>query len=90
MTTRNQILKMYDVDTNGVIQSPGKFEGEMLYVPYFWLAYLDGGADDDDGEYLRFDVNADDVALFPELEGIGLVALSEDSQGFVHASTSRK
>lgn len=88
--TRAEILKMYDVDEHGVIRSPGKFEGEMLYVPYFWQAYLNGGADNDDGEYLRFDVNEHDLALYPELEGLVMVVLRENGNGFVSASVARQ
>jgi len=37
--TREQITSEYNIDDNGIIRNPGKFEGEMLYVPYFWDAY---------------------------------------------------
>jgi hypothetical protein len=44
--TRVDIEMDYKV-VNGRIRNPGKFEGEMLYVPYFWEAYLNGCADSD-------------------------------------------
>lgn len=34
--TRKEIAETYKVDERGVIRSPGKFEGEPIYVPYFW------------------------------------------------------
>jgi len=33
---REEINETYQIDKNGIIQGPGKFEGEMLYVPYFY------------------------------------------------------
>ena len=30
--TRAEVLGQYHVDERGVIRSPGKFEGEMVYV----------------------------------------------------------
>lgn len=72
----------YEIE-NGRITSPGKFEGEQSYVPYFWEAYLNGCADRDDGRVLGFDVTAEDKALFPALKKRRTVRLIEDSQGFV-------
>ena len=46
MTLDNDV-NAYDCDDNGVITSPGKFEGEQNYVPYFWNLGLDGCADTD-------------------------------------------
>lgn len=80
--TREDILADYDV-VNGVIQSPGKFELEMLYTPYFWDMFLDGMADDDDGKVMRFDVTDQDREQFPELANVRSVFLWENDQGFV-------
>ena len=80
--TRNEILESYKVE-NGRIVSPGQFEGEPIYVPYLWDSYLNGGADDDDGEILTFDIADDDIAVFPELAGIKTVRLYQRSDGFV-------
>jgi hypothetical protein len=64
--TREQILENYNVE-HGRIVSPGQFEGEMVYVPYFWEMFLDGFADNDDGEVITFKVDAHDRRHFPEL-----------------------
>lgn len=80
---RADLAAEYTVNASGNITDPGKFEGEALYVPYFWEFFLNGGADEDDGDTLWFDVSDDDRREFPELSGIARVALSEDSQGFV-------
>ena len=82
MTTREELLKDYKVQ-DGRILSPGKFEGEQVYVPYFWEKSLEGWADfeaDDDPVFL---VMPEDRALFPELGGTRSLRLHEDSQGFV-------
>jgi hypothetical protein len=81
--TRRDILDQYKVDDRGIIRSPGKFEGEMLYVPYFWDAFLNGCADRDDGKVLGFDVTVDDKKEFPELKRRRTVKILEDSNGFV-------
>lgn len=80
--TRNEIEKQYDIQ-NGIIRSPGKFEGEAIYVPYFWEIYLDGFADRDDGDILLFDVSAEDKKEFPELKKRHVVKLYCRDDGFV-------
>lgn len=66
-----------------MVNRPGIFEGEARYVPYFWDAYLNGMADDDDGEILTFNVNDDDILSFPELKDRETVKLYERNDGFV-------
>lgn len=68
---------------NGRIVSPGKFEGERTYVPYFWQAFLNGFADRDDGKVLGFDVTAEDKKLFPTLKKRRTVRIVESDTGFV-------
>ncbi len=84
--TRTEILRDYNVDSGGVIRSPGKFEGEYLYVPYFWDLFLNGCADEDDGDVLRFNVTEKDRMEFPELTDVHTVTLTECEQGFVSCS----
>lgn len=79
--TREQCLE--------AINSPGKFEGEPVYAPYFYDAMLDG-----DGEWIndvvqRFDVTDDERKMFPELEDCKQVDLLEDSDGFVYVRIRR-
>ena len=65
------------------VTHPGKFEGENIYVPYFWGQYLEGAYDRDDGDILEFDVTEDDIRLFPELASRKVVAIMERDDGFV-------
>jgi hypothetical protein len=82
--TRDQITTDYKIGLSGRIESPGKFEGEMLYVPYFWEAYLDGFADTDDGRVLGFKIVPEDRAMFPELsKRKRTIRLIEREDGFV-------
>lgn len=80
--TRQEIEQRYKIE-NGIIRSPGQFEGEAIYVPHFWEAFLDGFADRDDGRVLGFDVTADDKAEFPELKHRRTVKLYQRDDGFV-------
>ena len=66
-----------------IVKSPGKFEGESRYVPYYWESYLNGFADGDDGEVLSFKVEPEDKTLFPELRRRKVVKLIETNDGFV-------
>lgn len=90
MTTA-QILESYDVE-NGIIVSPGKFEGEPAYVPYFWELGLDGMADEDHtdegGTVYRFNIETDDRIFFPELVKYQRIELRESEQGFVSVKLS--
>lgn len=82
---RDRILESYDVK-DGRIVSPGKFEGEPIFAPYYWNAVLDGLADDDDGETWTFDLTSDDHVMWPELKEQNwgdVLMLSTDEQGFV-------
>ena len=81
--TREEILEDHDVNELGIIVGPGKFEGEMLYVPHFWDIYLDGWADRDDGVVLGFDVQPEDKEQFPELKRRRTVKLYQRDDGFV-------
>lgn len=74
----------FECDGNGRIVSPGKFEGEMIYVPYFWDVSLDGGVDYDERRGCSVPVESHERSLFrPFLERRLRVKLIEDDAGFV-------
>lgn len=81
--TREQILADFTVDKHGVIRTLGQFEGEMIYVPYFWDAYINGVADRDDGKVLGFDVTKEDREMFPELGRKRTVRIYQRDDGFI-------
>ena len=84
--TREEILKDYKVDEHGIIMSPGKFEGEMLYVPYFWDISLDGGGLDEGEDWCSLKIESEDYAEFPELiKGVDdYIILSTSESGFIY------
>ena len=92
--TRAKILAEYTVK-DGVIQNPGKFEFEPIYTPHYWSLMLDGLeyesidfpiGEDETKTVDIFQVTAEDLAEFPELEGIAYIALEVSEEGFVQAS----
>ena len=85
---RAAILAEYDVDSHGMIQTPGRFESEMLYTPYFYDVVMNGCADTldwpDGGIVDLVDVDDDDRRMFPELGADTVaVAIETSDQGFV-------
>ena len=67
-----------------VMTTPEKFtEVVNKLYPYFWDLFLNGCADEDDGDVLRFDVTEKDRVEFPELTDVDAVTLTECDQGFV-------
>jgi hypothetical protein len=91
MLTRDQIMKDFNVDERGIIQNPGKFESEMLYVPYFWDMVMEGAGEDlyfnDSSLVTIIAVSADDLKAFPELGNVTEIAIESTSQGFVIVTT---
>lgn len=86
--TREEILSTYEIDEHLVIQSPGKFECEAAWTPYFWNCVLEGVSDAldyEDGEKIDIiDVDDADRAIWPEIEpGIVAAALTVSDTGFV-------
>lgn len=79
-----------------VIISPGKFEGEMIYVPYFWNLALEGASsydeDQDENEEFPvsvFEINATDRENFPGLlDDVETIRVWENLQGFVYCETN--
>jgi hypothetical protein len=86
--TKESILAEY-AHKDGRITSPGKFEGEPVFAPYYWSLGLEGFANSDDGSvyHFRFKTSDPDYTLWPELQAwLGrkrTLKLREDDQGFV-------
>jgi hypothetical protein len=71
-------------DSGGRITRPGKFEGENVYVPYFWEITLDGGVCQSGNGTWSVEVDLEDRKIFPEIsKRKRRVVLFEDSNGFV-------
>ena len=85
--TKAEIEQQYVV-RNGIIASPGKFEGEMVYAPHFWDIYLNGGGDYAGDDVLACAVIDEDRAEFQELVGVSVVKMWEDDNGFVYVEAA--
>lgn len=87
---RADIASSYTIDRNSIIRDPGKFEGEMIYAPYYYDASMDGFAEqlaslEDSSEYACLvKIDDSDRAQFPELSAASkFILLRESDQGFV-------
>ena len=76
------IKQSYDIDEDGTIRSPGKFEAEPYYAPYYWEVLLDGAASEEWERVARIDLGEKDHELFPELEGDNYLYIETSDQGF--------
>ena len=77
----------YTVDSHGKITTPGRFEGEPLWVPHFNQVYLDDlHTTEDVGGGLIFEVQPQDEEMFPDLKGHTHVRLVCTDDGFVYGA----
>lgn len=90
--TREEILKSYKVNERGIIESLGRFEGEMLYVPYFDDITLDGGGLDEGNDWMSLRIEAQDYKEFPELikGGADYIILTTSESGLIYGETMTK
>jgi hypothetical protein len=82
---RAEVTQHYTVDAHGLICDLGKFERDMLYVPFYWEASLNGCSSADFGTVQFFEICTDERAAFPELGDAYGIGLAETEQGFVIA-----
>lgn len=86
--TRQYIRDNYKFDCHGRIKSPGKFEGQKVYAPYYWELTLEGGSDElvtDKFNRIHYIFNLDssDVEMWPELSKAKQLRVHESDLGFV-------
>jgi hypothetical protein len=88
--SREAIEAEFTVNEHGIIQDPGKFEGEMVYVPYFYDMVMNGFSDESGEGWDAFQISAEDAQMFPELkDDVGKYMVIEYSdQGFVSGTVS--
>jgi predicted nucleic acid-binding Zn-ribbon protein len=89
---RKAVIDDYDVDESGVITTPGRFEGGMIYEPYFWDTITNASSDydieDTDGiVHSMVSIMQEEYGYFPELVEDGKPAecihMYVDENGFV-------
>jgi hypothetical protein len=84
MDARQSVLDHYKVE-NGRIVSPGKFEGEPIYAPYFYEDSLNGGWDYVSPGHFKDEITKADRVAFPEIpKRKRVVHLYETDDGFVY------
>jgi hypothetical protein len=81
---RREIEDLYRIE-DGIIRSPGEFQGQALYMPHFWDRFMDDGADEnvDDSDLVCCTVTFEDVMEFPELKLGQVVRFYEDDKGCI-------
>jgi hypothetical protein len=83
--SRSDITSRYQI-REGRIQDVGPFHAQMLYVPYFWEAYLRGEAHDvSEDAIVLFGVHSEDLREFPELANRSVVRLKQEGPRVVEA-----
>ncbi len=80
--TREETLQHYKINAAGIITTPGKFEGEAVYMPHVYEVFMDGCADDD-GNNILVAITDEDRSEFPELEDRETVYFTVRDDGFV-------
>lgn len=89
MTEARRELETEYTLAHGRIASRGKFEGERLYVPFYWGQGLEGFYDEDEPPAYGFRLDATDLAVWPELSEDGyregdMLWVEENDSGFVY------
>lgn len=84
--TRKEVEAIYDIDSNGVIKSLGKFERESAYVPYYWDMALQGMFSEDVAGVFFIPFDNEDFQTWPELRGQYGIGLEESDTGFVYST----
>lgn len=60
------MLENFNMDKDGIITDPGKFEGESIIIPYFYNEILEGSADDDFEEEHGIIIEKEDREAYPQ------------------------
>lgn len=90
----------FNLSGSGVVQNPGKFEGELISTIWYWYQVLEGASDEDldcdDMIVSIFTVEQEEIDAFETfgIEGVFQageeVGFWEDEQGFVHCMLSEE
>jgi hypothetical protein len=79
----------YETDCLGIITSPGRYQGQPLYVPYFWQYIIANDMFDRTDTtygYLAYVVKIarEEIALFPQLAHFTSIRFWLGDSGFVY------
>ncbi len=76
-------LAQYAWSDRGLITTPGRFEGEMMYLPHFWNTSMEGFCEWHRDKSVSMPIESADIQLFKNL--IRYVDGYEKSQGLLVA-----
>ena len=91
-----EIMQEYGISDSEEKRSPGKFEGQPLWVVYFYAMSLDGDGEvlhdmEEDGDVeVKMEVNSEERWVFPDLQDATHVSILEDSVGFAYGKILEK
>lgn len=87
---KKYVIKNYEVNAHGYIETPGKFEGEMVYAPWFHQAILDGLQDEtliiNGVAFDIIEVTDDDKKEFIELVDVTYLKCHTNNEGFFYCT----
>ncbi len=79
--TREQLLALFQVDSSDIVQPPGPFHGQPLYVAYFWFLYITGYTERERDGIVTFWIRSEDRVQFPQLTGRETVDIRQHDDG---------
>ena len=83
MITRHDIMQDYDVE-NDIIYTPGMFESEFIWSPYWYELTMMGDGEVIDEGVTLLEITDEDRDEWPELDGDSThIAVAVSDQGFV-------
>lgn len=81
--TREELLTIFQIDEQGLIQNDGSLHGQPLYIAYYWYLFITGFSESVEGDILTYRVRTEDRVQFPELIEREYVQLKRESDGHV-------
>lgn len=81
--TREELLTIFQIDEQGLIQNEGNLQGQPLYIAYYWYLFITGYSELINGDVLTYQVRTEDRIQFPELMNRKSVQLKRESDGCI-------
>ena len=77
MSARTFLEAFFEVDEDGIILDQGPFQGEPIYIPYYWDLYRDKA----EAPIIKIRTTIAERNMFPELEDRDTIFISEWPDG---------
>jgi hypothetical protein len=79
--TREELLNIFQVDENDIIQNDGPLRGQPLYIAYYWYLFITGYTESLVDNILMYRVRIEDRVQFQELTEREKVQLKRNADG---------